>query len=366
MPRREEVTALEGRVGDLVLEYEREYLSAFDRTVRVCPWLGAVDPEEFFAMRPFQKDARTVVAREEGFEDWSALCQEYNLDDPPLWNELDSNELTAFGLGSEFDFREAASDFGMLERCVRWICLSRNFGAVAELCRTAGSRLASSSPTLVTLLVEADAPLEAVDRALALGRPHDFQKAARSAFHRANQPLLDLLANSGSLPPFQPLDHLLRFCCEGNAAKVQDLVRADPLLWHRNAGLIWWTASSWSECGGALGLETARRAGLHHPKEPANWRSPLHGSAWKGDKRSLLAALDMDCPVNMLDQRNLSSPMGWLVRSLMILPPDQNPFATPEKQDCVRLLVDRGAIVLPGYLNSQSRGLLQGAISGLN
>ena len=74
----------------------------------------------------------------------------------------------------------------------------------------------------------------------------------------------------------------------------------------------------------------------------------------------------MDCPVNMLDQRNLSSPMGWLVRSLMILPPDQNPFATAEKQDCVRLLVDRGAIVLPGYLNSQSRSLLQGAISGLN
>lgn len=363
MPQKGEVAAFEGRVGDLVLEYEHEYLSSYDRTIRVCPWLARADYESFFAMRPFQKDARTVVAREEGYEDWSSLCDAHDLDDPPLWRELHRNELTALGLSDEFSFGGAESDFGMLERCIRWICLTRNFGAVPELCREAGARLSSSTPTLTTLLVEADAPLEAVERSMALGRPHDFQKAARSAFHRANQPVLDLLAKSASLPPFQPIDHLLRFCCEGNASKVQELVRADPLLWHRNASLIWWTASSWSECGAALALETARRAGLHHPKEPANWRTPLHGSAWKGDKRALLAALDMDCPVNMLDQRNLSSPMGWLVRSVILLPLDQNPFYTPEKAECVKLLAERGAVIMPGYLNRHSRDLLKGAIN---
>ncbi len=358
MPRSAVVAAFERRVGDLVFEYENEYLSAFDRTVRVCPWLARFEPDQFFKMRPFQKDARTVVALEEGFGDWSALLEAHSVEEVPIWSELDDNELTALGLKSEFDFGGPKGDYGMLDKCIRWLCLSRNFGAVRDLCRAVGKRVILTSPSLLTHLVEAGAPCDAIDAAMSMGAPRDLQKAVKAAFHWARADVLKLLEKAGPLPVFQPVDYLLKFCYENDAPKVNELVRADPLLWHRNANLAWWTASSWSESGGGHALEAARRCGLFHPKEPANWRTPLHGAAWMGDRRALVAGLDMDCPINLLDQRNSSSPMGWLVRSVIMLPSDSNPFNTPEKADCARLLSARGALVMPGYLNSSSRNLL--------
>lgn len=365
MPQREVLQAKESAVGGLAFEYERQYLSAYDRTVRACPWLEGLEPDAFFAMRPFHKDARTVVAREAGHKNWSSLLKALDAAEEPYWSQFDSNELTALGQGGSFHFEGTELDRGRVGKCCLWLCLTKSFHLVAEFCEAAAGLEVRASPSLLKRLVEADAPLEAVERALRAGIPEDLPEAALSAFRLAREDLLEVLAQTSPLPEFGPVDRLLRCCTEGDLAMERSLTELDPLLWMRRKDIVWSMAATWAETGRSHALEMAQRAGLYYPKQPPAWRTPLHAASWVGDRNALDVGLDLGCPVNGLDQRNSSSPLGWIVRSLLVAPPETNPFNKPEKLDCAKVLVRRGAIVMPGYLALPYENWLESLAPGI-
>lgn len=365
MPQNEGLRASEGAVGGLAFEYENQYLSAFDRTVRACPWLGRIEPDEFFAMRPFHKDARTVVAREAGFRSWSELVASFGVPEETYWSQCDPNELTALGQGGSFHFEGSELDRGIVVRCCLWLCLARRFDLVSEFCQAARGLESQATPSLLKRLVEADAPCPAVETALKAGVPSDFADAAQSAYRLGRDDLIELITGLGPLPPIDQLDELLRSCTLGELEKAEGLAARDPLIWVRRKEAVWAMAAIWAETGHSRALEMALRVGLSFPKLPPTWRSPLHAAAWFGDPRSLEVGLHLGCPINGLDQRNSSSPLGWIVRSLLLLPPVTNPFNNPDKAACARLLVSRGAIVMPGYLACPCPGWLEDLVPGI-
>jgi hypothetical protein len=363
MPLKSEFQQIHEAVGELALDYERQYPSALDRTARVCPWLRSVDPELFFSLVPYHKDARTVIARERGFRDWSELAAKYDEPDGSLYSDLEVNQRCALGFEEEFSFSDDENSESLIGSCILWLTLARRFDRVEPLCHAAGPAVWSQSPSLLRRLIEADAPFEVINFCLKSVKAVDWGASAVFAFRLGQDETIEAMRGVDSLPALSDLDMLLEACSKLDEEEIEAWLFRSPHLWTENRTEVWRTVSHWASVGRADAIELARKWGLRHPGAENYWCSPLHHAAWGSDLDGLKASFALGCPIHVQDRKYLSTPFGWLIRSHSLTPNGISPFPQGDPLEAGRLLLARGAIVMPSHLFCPNKDLLDRLIS---
>lgn len=358
VPLKSELQLIHEAVGDLALEYEHQYPSAFDRTARVCPWLRMITPEEFFALVPYHKDARTVVAREHGFRDWMELAASCSEPDATLFDELDANQKTALGYGEAFTTFGVAESDSSISLCLLWLSLARKFDLIEQLADAAGSRLWSQVPSLLRRLIESDAPLESVNFCLSGGISADWEACACFAHRLGRADIVEAMRSVGDLPALSDLDMLLEACSNMDEEEVEAWLFRSPHLLHENHLEVWRTVSHWASLGKTDSMKLVMKSGLKHPGSDAYWCSPLHHAAWNSDIEVIEACFDLGCPIHSQDRKYLSTPFGWLIRAHSLTPNGISPFRQGEPLGVGQMLIAHGAVVMPSHLFCPNRKLV--------
>lgn len=363
MPLKSELQQIYEAVGELALDYERQYPSTLDRTARVCPWLRCVEPELFFSLVPYHKDARTVIARERGFRDWTELAAKYDEPDGSLYSDLDANQRCALGFEESFSFLEGANHDGQIGLCMLWLTLAKNFDLVEPLCKAAGPDVWRESPSLLRRLVEADAPIEVINFCLKGEKALDWNACATYAHRLGQDETIEAMRKVDSLPALSDLDMLLEACSKLDEEEVEAWLFRSPQLWTENKTEVWRTMSHWASLGRVDSIQMARKWGLKHPGSEFYWCSPLHHAAWNSDLEAMKVLFELGSPIHVQDKKYLSTPFGWLIRAHSLTPDGISPFPQGDPLEAGRLLLEKGAIIMPSHLFCPNKDLVDSLIS---
>lgn len=364
MPLKSELQLIHEAVGELALEFEQQYPSALDRAARVCPWLRTVEPELFFSLVPYHKDARTVVAREHGFCTWAELAERYSEPDELLFSSLDSNQKAALGFGAFSPFKQDPADAGIISLCILWLTLNRNFERIPEFEAAAGDQLWQSTPSLLRRLIEADAPIDAIAYCLSKPKAQDWNFCAQFAHRLARTDIVEAMRRVEDLPALSDLDMLLEACSSLDEDEVEAWLFRSPDLWNKESTEVWRTMSHWAAIGRIEPLKLAMRFGLTHPGKEPFWCSPLHHAAWNGDSELIEICMDLGCPIHSQDRKYLSTPLGWLIRANSLSPDGDTSFVGGDPVAAGKQLISRGAVLMPSHLFCPNKNLIADLIQG--
>ncbi len=337
-------------VGELALEFEHQFPSGLDRAARVCPWLKSVEPDLFFSLIPYHRDARTVIAREQGFRDWPELANHYSDQDDRLFTSLDENQKRALGYGDRFRFPKDSDVDGLVASCCLWIALTRGFCLVDELWEAAGPRLATQVPSFLLRLLQSDAPLESIVTCLKKGKTPDWEACGSLAYRLGRHDALEQMKQAGALPIPSDLDKLLEACSRLNQTELEARLATLPQGWESQPSAVWETAVYWAALGKVSQLKLAFSAGLVYPSTTPYWCSPLHHATWKADPDAIQVCLSMGCPVHEQDRKYISTPFGWLIRAQSLCPNGHSPFPQSDPLRAGQLLLEHGAVIMPSHL----------------
>lgn len=362
MPLKSELQQIHEAVGELALEYERQYPSALDRTSRVCSWLRPVEPELFFSLVPYHKDARTVVARENGFRDWMELAAHYGEPDETLYSTLDDSQKAALGIGGSFRFAPGPEAESSIAICILWLCLTKQFHLAWSLAESAGPRVWNQNPSLLRRLIEADAPMKAISFCLSNEKAPDFDLCAKYAFRLGNDAVVEALRQVDDLPPLTDLDMLLEACSKLDEDEVEAWLFRVPGLWESDVLEVWRTASHWAALGRNDSLTLGLKTGLRHSGAESYWCSPLHHAAWNADYDVIETCFALGCPIHSQDRKYLSTPLGWLVRAQSFSQDGTSTMTGGSPTKAAKLLIEKGALLMPSHLFCPNKTMIDGLI----
>lgn len=326
---------LQEEVGALAIDYELESHSAFDRTVRACPWLSPGDESAFYRLRPFHKDARVVVARERGFETWRKLAGSLS----------PGHCMSSHGEGlvePEFDVlcRTAGID-RVLEAADR---LDRNGQALSQ-------------PIL--LAIEAGREIDLIEGLLGLGFGDPEGLGSRRALHTGRTDASEVLAATFDPPALTDADVLLGACAQGDKAEAWSWLFRSPSILSDIGSFERAAMALWADLGLTHALAILLDLGAQ-----ADWPSlagalPLHYAAAEGRPEIVAMLLSACSPVQPRDLRFSSTPLGWAVHGAAGLRRQTLMQELGERKAVILSLRHAGALVMPGYIDRAPSELLE-------